>query len=68
MTTSTVLGVLACIAGLAALVATCHLLVTLARDWAEDRAREKEYADAWCRTHLAHQHDRHDHADERKPE
>jgi hypothetical protein len=65
---SLILGVLAFIAGLVALVATCHLLVNLARDYAEDRRREQEYADAWCRTHLKHQHDRHDHGDERKPE
>lgn len=43
-------------------------LYRYARDWAEDRRREQEYADAWCATHLKHQHDRHDHADERKPE
>lgn len=68
MSPSTILGVLACIAGLVAIVATCHLLVQLARDWAEDRRREQAYADAWCATHRVHQHDRHDHADDRRPE
>ena len=68
MTASTVLGVLAFIAGLAALIVTAHLLVNLARDYAQDRRREQEYADAWCRTHLAHQHDRHDHTDGSRPE
>ena len=35
---------------------------------AYQRAREAEYADAWQQVHRRHQHDRHDHADERRPE
>ena len=62
------LGVLAFIVGLAAVILTANLLVNLWHDWAEDRRREAEYADAWQRVHRQHQHDRHDHADERKPE
>lgn len=62
------LSVLAFIVGLAAFIAVCHLLVGLARDWAEDRRREEQYADEWCRTHRFLQHERYDHADERKPE
>ena len=66
---SEVLGVLAFIVGLVAIVATANLLVNLWHDWAQDRAREAEYADEWCRTHRAHQHDdRHTHHDERRPE
>ena len=65
---SEALGVLAFIAGLAAVIATCRLIVHVLRDWAEDRAREARFAEEWCATHRAHQHDRHDHADERKPE
>ena len=38
------------------------------KERAYQRAREQEYADAWQRLHRVHQHDRHDHADERKPE
>jgi len=65
---SEVLGVAAFIAGLAALILTCRLIVHVLRDWAEDRAREAEYADEWCRTHRFLQHERYDHADERRPE
>lgn len=52
---SLALGVLAFIVGLIALVMTAHLLVTLARDWAEDRAREARFAREWCATHREHQ-------------
>lgn len=52
---SLILGVLAAIAGLVAIVATCHLLVQLARDWAEDRAREERFAREWQATHLRNQ-------------
>ena len=65
---SEALGAAAFIAGLAALILTCRLIVHVLRDWAEDRAREARFAEEWCATHRAHQHDRHDHADERKPE
>ena len=65
---SLALGVLAFIAGLAAVIATAHLFVNLARDYADDRRREQSYADAWVATHKAHQHDRHDPSDLRKPE
>ena len=40
--------------------------------WLQERAYqrdvERRYADEWVAAHKAHQHDRHDHADERKPE
>ena len=54
---SEALGVLAFIVGLAALILTANLLVNLWHDWAEDRRREAEYADAWVATHKTHQHD-----------
>ena len=38
------------------------------RERAWQREVERRYADAWQAAHKAHQHDRHDHADERKPE
>ena len=65
---SEALGVLAFIAGLAALILTANLLVNLWHDWAEDRAREAEYATAWQQLHRKHQHDRHDHTDLDRPE
>lgn len=38
------------------------------REWARLRDQEARFAEEWCRTHKTHQHDRHDHADERRPE
>jgi hypothetical protein len=45
--------VLGCViaAGLLACVFLTVRIVWLVRVWAEDRRREKEYADAWVRAH-----------------
>lgn len=45
--------VLGCLiaAGILACIFLVVRIVWLIRVWADDRAREKEYADAWLRTH-----------------
>ena len=66
---SEALGVLVAIVGLAAVIATCRLVVHLLRDWAEDRAREARLADQTVHRWNEHRHaDRHDHSDHYRPE
>jgi len=38
--------------------ALCLALAHVARDWAEDRARERRYADEWAAAHRDHQRKR----------
>ena len=57
MTDTAILGAFAFMVGLLVLTLACGALVHLARDWAEDRAREARYADEWIAAHRAHQHD-----------
>ena len=76
MTDTAILGALVFLLGLIALVLICGAIVGGLRERAYQRDLERAYqrdlerayADEWCRTHLKHQHDRHDHGDERKPE
>ena len=73
------LGVLAALVGLTLIGLAVHFLIQLWHDWAEDRAREAEYAAEWQRLHKAHQDvgrfdardtkpNRYLHADDRSPE
>ena len=55
MTDTAALGALVFMLLCLALVAVCSLLVHLARDWAADRRREAEYAEAYRRTHQRNQ-------------
>jgi hypothetical protein len=48
--------------------ALCLGLAHVARDWAEDRERERRYADAWQAAHRQHQSARYLSADDRRPE
>ena len=57
MTDTAALGALVFMLLCLALVAVCSLLVHLARDWADDRERERRYADEWVAAHRAHQRD-----------
>ena len=63
-----VIGALIFTLGLIVLVLLCAAIVHGLREWAWQRDVERRYADEWVAAHKAHQHDRHDHADERKPE
>lgn len=51
-----ILGSLMCAAVFLAILIGIRL-VWLVRVWAEDRRREKEYADAWLRTHPRGRHE-----------
>ena len=55
MTDLAVLGAFAFMVLCLLIVALCSLLVHLARDWAEDRERERRYAEDWQRTHQINQ-------------
>jgi hypothetical protein len=44
-------------AGIIAAILLGVRVVWLARMWADDRRREKEYADAWLRTHRGGRHE-----------
>lgn len=55
MTDAAVLGAGAFFLGLIALVLVCGALVHLWHDWAADRRREAEYAEAYRRTHQRNQ-------------
>lgn len=69
MTDLTVVGAFAFMLLCLLIVAVCAGLVHLARDWAEDRRREAEYADAWRQAHREHQaRGRYLTDDERRPE
>ena len=69
MSANTVLGAFAFMCLCLLLVAVCAGLVHLARDWAEDRRREAEYADAWRQAHREHQdRGRYLTSDDRRPE
>ena len=55
MTDPTVIGAFAFMCLCLLIVAVCAGLVHLARDWAEDRAREERYAREWAAAHREHQ-------------
>ena len=58
MTDSVVLGAIAFIFALGGVLVLCGLLVAALRERAYQRAKEREYAEAWQRLHRAHQADR----------
>ena len=69
MTDTAILGALAFLLGLIALVLICGAIVGGLRERAYQRDLERAYADEWCRTHRVHQHDdRHTHHDANRPE
>lgn len=60
MNTATVIGAIAFVfllGGIVAAAAGVMWIIGIAHAWAEDRARERRYAEEWAATHRRHQYD-----------